>query len=303
MDEAAEAAAQAVADVMSREGREADLVREMHRQAFEVFWSHGDLAAARDGNAAALATYGSDTPGTFVRADLLQERAAIEIAYGHPAEALAAVAQAEAIADRLGLPRASMMRGNLALRRGRALLATGDATDARALFEEQAKYWRAGESGLAGLRVELEVNLIDALLALGDVVEARRIAEEAEAEFARESGRPYMLETDALLQHAIGRVFMAEQSWPDALSYLERSTELFAAVHVSHSPERAEAEARRAICLARLGRRDEALAALVLARTAEAKHGSLGERWRKPLREAEALAQASRVVPARPTRP
>ena len=299
LDEAAEVAARAIADVTSGEGRESYLIRDTYRVLFDVHWARGDLVSARDGNAAALATYGAAPPDTFEHADLLIDRSTIETAYGRVSDALAALERARAIADRLGMPRESMLRGNLTLRQAQARLATGDARAARIAFEQQLTYWRAGRSGVASSRAELHAGLVDALLTLGERTEARRVAQGAADELAREPGRAQLVEAQAQLERAVARVLMADRAFDGALPHVERASELYRKIHLPQSPFRAETEALRAICLARLGRLDEARSAVALARTARLAHGTLGPQFDAPLREAESLVAAP---PARMSR-
>jgi serine/threonine-protein kinase len=302
IDEAAKVADQVVADTLSAGHPEPVVLRDRFRMMFYVYWTHGDLAAARDVNSAALATYEASPPDTFVRGELLQERAMIEAGFGQPHDALATLAEAEGVANRLELPRTSIFRGNIASLKARYILVTGDARAALALLEEQGNYWHAGDEGMAGSRIDLASVRVSALLALGEVEQARRVAREAEEELAQAPNVDKLVGSTADVELMLGRVLMADRSWRDALPHVERGAEAYARVRVAESPDRAEAEALRAVCLAHLGHTEEALAALGRARAAEAKHGYLGERLRVPIREAEALTRASGTTTVRRSR-
>ncbi len=297
-DEAAEIATRTIADTMSGAGGETYLVRDNHRMLFDVHWGRGDMAAASRGSAAALATFGPSTPVNLEHADLLFQGAAIDSVYGLHEQALAKLSRAAEVARHARIAQTSMFFSNLALREARARIGVGDALRARALLEEQLAALRAGP-GVARQRAVLNAVLVHAFIALGDIPQANRAAEQAERELAREPRRANLVNADAQVERAMGQAAMAEGAFDRALPHLERAAALYRSIHVSDSPFRAEAEALRAACLAQLGRRDEAMAALALARVAQAEHGKFGEDFTRVLHQAETLAQAAAAPVAR----
>ena len=218
--------------------------------------------------------------------------AAIDSVYGLHEQALAKLSRAAEVAGHARIAQTSMFFSNLALREARARIGVGDALRARALLEEQLAALRAGP-GVARQRAVLNAVLVHAFIALGDIPQANRAAEQAERELAREPRRANLVNADAQVERAMGQAAMAEGAFDRALPHLERAAALYRSIHVSDSPFRAEAEALRAACLAQLGRRDEAMAALALARVAQAEHGGFSKVFTRVLHQAETLAQAA----------
>jgi eukaryotic-like serine/threonine-protein kinase len=289
VEEANNIADQVIADI-SGDAHEVRATRDIRRVLFDVYWLRGNLGTARDLVVAALTSYGTASPDTFEHADLLNDRAAIEIVTGRHAEALATLAQASAIADRLEMSRASLLRGNLALSQAQARLAAHDARGAQRLLQEQAEYWTADHDGMAALRAELNAALVAALLAQGDVPRARQVVEQGQKELsAAELGAGQLPLAHAQLERAMGTVLMAEGAYVRALAHLQHSADLYARLQLPDSPFRGEVEALRAACLARLSRYDDVRAALALAQPARAKYGRLGDPYEQSVREAERL--------------
>src|SRR4029079_5528880 len=132
---------------------------------FDVHWARGDIAAAREGTAAALSTYGASPPERFEHADLLAQSAAVDGVYGRHADALAKLERATAIAKRAGTPRGSMLFHLLALREGDARIAVGDARGAKAVLEAQLAAFQA-DSSFSATRAAVHEGLAEALLDL-----------------------------------------------------------------------------------------------------------------------------------------
>ncbi|HVE49051.1 MAG TPA: serine/threonine-protein kinase [Casimicrobiaceae bacterium] len=289
-DEALQHAARLVGD-RSLESPAPWGVQENRRVLFEIHWGHGNLRGAREVIDAAFADPHVAKGDTFLHADLLINRAAVETAEGRFAEAGASLAHSARIAQRLQLPRASLLRSNHAMREAQLWLAQGDAAAAKRALEEQQGYWPPTVPGLATARVELAAGFVTALLATGDLEQAQSTALAAAAAFESEPARMHWVEAQAQIELMLGRVLTAKGDHGAALPHFERAASAYRRVQVAESPRRTAAEIALATCLLRLGRRDDALPLLARAREAQSAHAALGEQFLAPARAAEALAR------------
>ncbi|MEP6678629.1 MAG: protein kinase [Betaproteobacteria bacterium] len=300
-EEADRLAASAIADVLASEGgRESYQVQETRRQLFDVYWARGRLRASGAIIADAFDAFGTQTAQTFERADLLLERGMIETVLGAYAKARTSIAAAAAIAEHLQMPRTSLLRGNLALFEGELRFVSGDVRGAKALLEEQLRYWEPGPAGMTVERVMTLAILAEVHLAAGEPEAAARAARDAEETIAAAPNRAYLTEADARVQSVQARILMAPSRCDAALPYLDRATELYARVHAAESPWRANAEVLRATCLIRLGRVAEASPLLAQARAVIESYPQLGTQFTAPLGRALALADSARRGVNRP---
>ena len=294
-DEATKLALTILADINSLEGgRERYQEQDTRRQLFEIFRANGDLPRARALSDDAFAALGAVVPDSFENADLLLERTDVEMAMGELTRATASVDTARAMVKRIGIARGSLLYGNLVMEMARLSLVAGESERAYALLVEQKAYWPETNESLAASRADLNTELVIALIAMGRPEDAGRLGLDAEAEFERAAQRQYMLDSEADLQIAIGRAFLASADCRSALDHFDRGVLLFRQLHVPQSPWRANAEAYRALCLAQVGRLDEARSAIATARIAHAANAHLGAQFRAPLEQATALVIAGR---------
>jgi serine/threonine-protein kinase len=249
-DEAAAQAGRVIAE-LRRAGAKAGFVRDTHRILFEVHWGRGDVNAARDGVAAALAAHGGGDVDRFEHAGLLMQDALVDSAHGRFAQAEAKLASSQAAMLEVALPPAAPARVYLAVAEGQVRLAMGDPARAVRVLEA-VRSSLAGKPEQARSRLEVDAALVDAHLALGDLGAARSIAARAAEELARAPRRQHLVEASARVERALGRIDMAEGEFGRALPRLEQAARQLAAIHVDSSPLRMEVEAWRALCVAQL---------------------------------------------------
>jgi hypothetical protein len=230
--------------------------------------------------------------GTYSFASTLSWKARAETDLGHYRQAEATLAEISAIQARLG-PTPPDYRSDLALAFARFQMAIGKAEEAAKTLAEFPL-----DPDVQG---KLSYEWLDISLARAEVSLARNrpleAMEEARAvkSWIEASRRgPYFKRWEAEAARQEGKALLLSHRPREALPLLQRALQLGLDVYDPHrSPSLAAAEIALAHDLVMLDHRSEALPLLARAKAIHAAHRDLGEQYRKPLRELEALLRES----------
>ncbi len=254
------------------------------RRAFEIYWSHGDLIAARALLQQAFRDLGPSAPDKYEHADLLLERSLVESASGDAEAARQTLETAAAMATRLGLEAGTPYQLGWAVADALQRYAAGQPSEAADRLE-RLRQRKPGERGLTPrARIRLTATLTVALVEGRRNDEARRVARETLAE-TRTLPEKFYLEPTAALLVALGRAESEGGDCQKAIEYFDAGVAGLRQVLHPDSPWRAQAEAARGLCLVSLGRRDEARAALEEASRAYAINGKLAKSFLETLNQ------------------
>ena len=229
-------------------------------------------------------------PASVRLADALRVHGALLTALGRYADARAALDEALAVRkSALGAAAPAAALNAFLLESARLRLARGESAAALELLDRIAEVPGNGEPAFWRDATSARVLRAEALLQLGRAADAESAARAALDEVVRSPLREYLprLEADAALR--LGQAQRLGGRAAAALPNLERAAALRqASDDPQRSPWLAEARIALADCLAELGRRPAARAALASAAAIQASHPQLGEHFRAPLRRVEA---------------
>jgi serine/threonine-protein kinase len=221
-------------------------------------------------------------------ADTLVWKATGETDLGRYREAEATLAEEAAIRARLG-PAPLEYRSDRAIASARFLAAIGKADQAAEVLE-QAAVEPGGEGTFSYDWLNVSLTRADASLARNLPEEAMRQARAVRHRIETSGIGPYLKRWEAEAALLEGKAMLLMRRPAEARPLLERSVALGADVYdPGRSPKLAESQIALAQALATSGRSDEARALLARARAIHASHKELGEHYRKPLGELEAL--------------
>jgi serine/threonine-protein kinase len=221
-------------------------------------------------------------------ASTLAWRARGETELGHYRQAEATLAEISTIQLKLGSPPPDY-RSDAVITRAKFLVATGKADEAAKALQQLPLKSEASDKisydwldvSLARAEVELARNLPEAAIEQASEVRNRIAGSGLGTYFKRWQAEAALLEGKGLLltRHAT-----------EALPMLQRAVQIGSDVYdPNRSLELADAQIALAKCLLTLGRRDQARELGALAKAIHATHLDLGEQFRRPLRELEAL--------------
>ncbi len=221
-------------------------------------------------------------------ANTLELRAGGETELGHYRQAEALLAEASAIRARLGPPQPDY-RSEAAVELAGFLVATGRADEGAKTLQEISVEPGAGnrisyhwlDVILARAEADLARNRADAAIDQARQVRSRIEGSGLSTYFKRWEAQAALLE---------GKGLLLKQRTPDALPLLKRAVQLGSDVYDhDRSPALADSQVALAKCLLALGRPDQARDLLAEAKAIHSTHKDLGEQFKKPLRELEAL--------------
>ncbi len=234
----------------------------------------------------------SKQSGTHGFANTLESSAGGETELGHYRRAEAILAEVSTIRARLGPPPPDH-RADAVLAPAKFLMATGKADDAARVLQEFPL-----EPAAPG---KLSYDWLDISLARAEADLARN-RPDAAIEQARAVGsrietsglRTYFKRWEAQAALVEGKGLLLMQRAPEALPQLRRAVQLGSEVYdPACSPVLADSQIALATALLTMGRGEEARALLAQAKAIHTTHKDLGEQFRKPLRELEALVSKS----------
>jgi serine/threonine-protein kinase len=222
-------------------------------------------------------------------ADSLERIAYAETELGHYRQATAALEECFAIHAAVGDTPPSVRLENALVTQIRLLIATGRATEAETVLRNFPAETNPN-SPLSFRRLDFSLATGAVALAVGRYEDAIRSARELRTRLEASSQRLYFkrFEAPAALQEGKGLLLTHHPA--EALPLLQRAVQLGSEVYDPHqSPALADSKIALAKCLLTLGRRDQTRALLAQAKAIHSTHKDLGEQFRRPLRELEAL--------------
>jgi len=229
-------------------------------------------------------------PASVRLADALRVHGQLFTALGRYAEAESALDEALAVRkSALGAAAPANAFNAFVLEAARLRLARGEPAAALEMLDRVADVPVSGEAPLWRDATSARILHAQALLQLGRAADAESAARAALDDIVRSPLREYLprLEADAALR--LGEAQLRGGRAAAALPNLERAAALREANDdPRRSPWLAEVRIALADCLADLGRRGAARAALGSAASIQASHAQLGEHLRAPLRRLEA---------------
>ena len=212
-----------------------------------------------------------------------------EIELGHYQRAAAMLEEAASVRSRLGDTAPSGQLNDALLARARLLLATGKAEEASQVL--RAIPAQAGANGqLTYPWLGVSVGQADADLERNRPQDAILLAREVQRRIHESGLRPYFKGWTAQAALEEGKGLLLTRHAAEALPILQRAVQLGSEVYdPERSPALADSQIALAKCQLALGHRDQARALLAQAKAIHSTHKDLGEQFRKPLRELEAL--------------
>jgi tetratricopeptide (TPR) repeat protein len=226
--------------------------------------------------------------GTHGFANTLLWKAGAETELGHNREAEAALAEVSAIHARLDAPPPDY-RSDRAIVSARFLMATGKADQAAQALAEYP-LGPAVEGALSYDWLDISLARAEASLARNRPEEAIEQAGAVRRRIEASGLGLYFKRWEAEAALEEGKALLLSRRPLEALPLLQRAVRLGSDVYdPDRSPRLASSEIALAKDLVALDRRAEALAPLARAKAIHATHKDLGEQYRKPLRELEAL--------------
>ncbi len=226
--------------------------------------------------------------GTHGFAGTLLWKARAETELGHYRQADATLAEVSAIEAQLDTPPPDY-RSDLVIVSAEFQMATGKAEEAAKLLTE-FPLDPAAQGKLSYDWLDISLARAEANLARNRPQEAIEQARAVQSRIEASGLGPYFKrwEAEAALQE--GKALLLSRRPLEALPLLQRAVRLGSDVYdPDRSPRLAASEIALAQDLVALDRRAEALALLARAKAIHATHKDLGEQYRKPLRELEAL--------------